>query len=192
MTQPQAQQKMPTPQSLKEAVVAAARKATIKHFPQYASPERASGACLYFTYFLLMEGRLRGVELVPQAGSVFWRRMTQEQDDGVSPLFFGYEWSPETVLSKIAVAHGALPEIHIWAACVQTQEIVDIQTGLLPLACKRVLGVEWLAPPPPDFLWTPVTELQEHSRYEPNKEATLYAWAAMQESVQKKIRGYHG
>ena len=132
---------------LRDKLVAAARRATVRHFPQYADPEAASGACLYYTFFLIMEGRRYGVDIIPQAGT------------------------------------------HFWGAIVSTQEIIDIQTKFLPLACRRILGFDWIAPNPPNFVWTNApSELPLGVRYEANKEATMLAWKHMSEYILPVVR----
>jgi hypothetical protein len=119
-----------------------------------------------------------------QAGSARWPRVPPELDDGVSPTHFSYEWDAESeearlirsgIARMVRRADGrtgfSLPEMHVWLACPDTQEIVDFTTGLWPAACKATLGQEWLASPPPDYLWAFVSPLPEGVSYRPDRAA---------------------
>jgi len=44
-------------------------------------------------------------------------------------------------------------------------EIIDFSTGLWPAACKETLGLDWLAPLPPDYLWAVGNQLPDGVRY---------------------------
>jgi hypothetical protein len=44
-------------------------------------------------------------------------------------------------------------------------------TGLWPEACRNFLGLDWLAPAPPEYPWTFGTRLPEGVKYIADKEA---------------------
>ena len=58
--------------------------------------------------------RAEGIKAVMQAGTMNWRMVADELDDGTSPTHFTYEWSPDAPASKRSVAMGNLPEMHCW------------------------------------------------------------------------------
>jgi hypothetical protein len=102
----------------------------------------------------------------------------------VSPTHFAYEWDPESEIARLfrsgivpVVRHAgghvgtSLPEMHVWLGCPDTGEIIDFTTGLWPAACAATLGQEWLAPPPPEYVWTFGARLPEGVRYAPDRDA---------------------
>jgi hypothetical protein len=44
-------------------------------------------------------------------------------------------------------------------------------TGLWPQACREMIGMEWLAPLPPEYLWTFGSKLPAGVRYMPDRNA---------------------
>ncbi len=103
------------------------------------------------------------------AGSMSWRVVAPERDDGISPTHYSYIWSPhEPRSSANYAAHSRatsgsltelmasvdrlpqLPEVHCWAVLLheETPYIVDLTTeSLKPLATR--LGLTWSMPDPP-------------------------------------------
>ena len=65
----------------------------------------------------------------------------------------------------------SLPEMHVWLACPDSGELIDFSTGLWPEACREMIGEEWLAERPPEYLWTFGTRLPAGVRYMPDREA---------------------
>ncbi|QJW94622.1 hypothetical protein FTUN_2144 [Frigoriglobus tundricola] len=65
----------------------------------------------------------------------------------------------------------SLPEMHVWLACPESTEVIDFTTGLWPEACREATGEEWLAPHPPDYLWTFGSRLPQSVRYVPDRTA---------------------
>lgn len=119
-----------------------------------------------------------------QAGSAQWPRVPPHLDDGVSPTHFAYEWDPDSqfaqllrlgVFPLVQAADGhvaaSLPEIHVWLACPDTQEIIDFTSGVWPAACEATLGLPWLADLPPDYLWTFGTKLPPNVNYRASRDA---------------------
>ena len=131
------------------------------------------GACLVYAAAILGIAQRQGLRLVLQAGSAFWPRMTPEQDDGVSPTHFGYEWDPPNVARHLAAGH--LPEMHAWAGDPVTQDLVDLTTGQFPAQCQRMLGAGWPGVRPPLTWWGPARSLPDGVSYTPNRDATRLA-----------------
>jgi hypothetical protein len=131
------------------------------------------GACLVYAAEIIEAARKRGLRLVLQAGSAFWPRMTDAQDDGVSPTHFGYEWDPPQVARHLAAGH--LPEMHAWAGDPVTHDLVDLTTGRFPAQCRRMLGEGWPGVQPPAAWWGPARSLPDGVSYVPNREATMLA-----------------
>lgn len=69
-------------------------------------------------------------------------------------------WTPDEAPSRIAVANGLLPEMHVWAAIPFTKEIVDMSTKFWPEQAQRLGGFDWPGTVPPDFFWGTAAELQ--------------------------------
>jgi hypothetical protein len=119
-----------------------------------------------------------------QAGSASWPRVPPELDDGQGPTHFSYEWDKDSDAARLlrlglalvvrradGLVACSLPEVHVWLACPETQELIDFSAGLLPAACKAAIGLEWLAPAPPDYLWAACTALPDGVSYRPSREA---------------------
>ena len=163
-------------------IVETARSLSRREFPHV----HASGRCLYDTACLLFVAAREGIFLTPQAGSAFWRIVSEEQDDGVSITHFGYEWEPDSALTHFALAQGLLPEMHVWAGDPVRQEIVDVTTWEFPDQARELIGAEWKTPLPPDFLWCKTSEIPQDAEYKPSKSATEIAWKLMQRVMRER------
>lgn len=137
-----------------------------------------SGRCLFYAFHTIEVLRERGVRAVVQAGSAGWPRIPPEQDDGKSTTHFSYMWSPDTPMSREAVSRGALPEIHVWAGLLESQEIIDFTTRYWVEQARTLGGFDWPGTPPPEFFWGHGRELNG-AFYQSNREATEYAVATM-------------
>jgi hypothetical protein len=160
--------------------VQAVRQAVLEDFPGIHQ-ERC---CLYLSFYAIMFLERQGIRAELQAGSMSWRCVSPEHDDGVVANYFSYQWSPRDLPSLIAMATGDLPEMHVWLGIPATQELIDLNTGQFPVFMKRACPQNrWQAPPPPDFLWVKIAdapEWQDVCFYEPNAEAVLTAAKAIQ------------
>jgi hypothetical protein len=50
-------------------------------------------------------------------------------------------------------------------ASIHASSSLSFTTGLWPEACRETLGLEWLGPHPPDYLWTFGSRLPTGVRY---------------------------
>lgn len=139
------------------------------------------GGCVAAAHLIIEVAAENGVRLVLQAGTCYWPRVTAANDDGVEPNVFGYEWEPGSLLTRQRLAAGLLPELHVWAGDPATGEVVDLTTRSFPVQCRRILGVRWKAPTPPDFLWTRVPP--RGVEYTPYANATLLVVALWRQSL---------
>lgn len=153
---------------------------------EIGDPATLAGCCLEFAWqgYRIIKEWPGAPRTIIQAGSAQWPRVSPELDDGVSPTHFAYEWDSDSEIASLvrsgvfpvverADGHVAvsLPELHVWLGCPDTGEIIDFTTGLWPLACRATLGQEWLAPMPPEYLWTFGARLPEGVRYVASREA---------------------
>lgn len=46
-----------------------------------------------------------------------------------------------------------LPEMHVWVAVPANNLIIDLTSGQFPVQCKRLIGLDWSGPIPPNHLW---------------------------------------
>lgn len=132
------------------AMIADARAWKRRNFPGSANP---SGECLVLALAIIGAGQRVGRRFVLQAGSAYWRRMREEDDDGVSPFQFGYEWEPDSRTTRARLAMNALPEIHVWAGDPVHRDLIDLTAGDFPAQCKKLLNEDWKAEKPPEVLW---------------------------------------
>lgn len=131
-----------------------------------------SKACLYNTFGVIVAAKSCGYNVIPQAGTMSWPMVAPEEDDGISATHWSYVWDPHGLPTAISVATGNLPEIHVWAALVDTHEIIDISTRGFKTAAEAH-GYKWSAPDPPDYLWT--KEPPSNTVYKPVLEACKFA-----------------
>lgn len=149
-----------------------------------AEQPQLTGNCLEFAWhgYQILKAFAGAPRTIIQAGTASWPRLAV--DDGVSPTHFSYEWNaldPNTrlfasgLIPVVPRADGhvqaSLPEMHVWLACPESGEVIDFTTGLWPLACREMIGMEWLAPLPPDYLWTFGSRLPTGVRYIPDRAA---------------------
>ena len=134
----------------KEAMIADARTWKARNFPGSANP---SGECLVMALAIIGAGQRVSRRFVLQAGSAYWRRMREEDDDGVSPFQFGYEWEPDSTVTRARLKMNALPEIHVWAGDPVYQTCIDLTAGDFPAQCEKFLRADWTAEKPPEGLW---------------------------------------
>ena len=135
--------------------------------------ERAG--CLYHTASLIYAASKNGLDLIPQAGTAAWPRICLDQDDGKMDTHFAYQWNGiEHPSTQAAIRAGGMPEMHVWAADVKGQAIVDITTKYLPEQCIKQARMEWTAPQPPDHLWAQTNEMPAGYFYKPNEDATRF------------------
>src|SRR4051812_14542095 len=89
--------------------------------------------CLWGGDYTCLVLNANGIEAQIQAGSAYWPRLTQDQDDGAPTTFpqFGYEFTPG-IKNVLAVANGTLPEMHVWAAVASSGTIIDLTTEYWP------------------------------------------------------------
>ncbi len=118
------------------------------------------GRCLFFAIHTVKVLLEEGERAILQAGSAGWPRILPEQDNGKISTHFSYMWTPDEARSRIAVANGLLPEMHVWAAIPSRKEIVDMSTKLWPEQAQRLGGFDWPGTVPPDFFWGTADDLR--------------------------------
>lgn len=168
-------------EALKSEIAECAYAMATRRFPDV---QDFSGHCLILAGSAIACAHKRGVRLVLQAGSAYWPRVTQETDDGTEANRFGYEWEPHTPHSQRMLALGAMPEIHVWCAHVETQSIVDLTSGMFPAQAMRLLRSPWKAPNPPRWFWGTGKELPDGASYSPTLDATRFAAMKLCEALE--------
>lgn len=171
---------------LKKRIVDDAYALAARTFPAFVG---RPDMCLMLTGAVLAAAQRRGVRLVLQAGTCYWPRVTPEQDDGVSPNVFGYEWDPNDPKHLATRIAGRMPELHVWAGDPSTNELVDLTTGCFPDQCARLTELAWLAPVPPRWYWGAFDRLPTFTRYEVNEEATRLASNLLVELMRSRRAG---
>lgn len=141
-----------------------------KYVRRYGRDYCMGGTCMYWALTAGLVFQRHGVRSLIQAGSMQWPAF---DDDGLKDTHFGYEWSPNDMGSQAALLLGLFPEIHVWLALPERQEIVDFSVRYLPEAAAKD-GKVWVKPPPPKFLWATLEEMPEGVFYRP--EIGAIAW----------------
>ena len=149
-----------TPRSLRRKIVKEAEKIFRRRYAHKcgtggwgAKGGGGGGMCPYWALAVIKAGAKYGKRLVLQAGSMQWRFVPPELDDGVSNTAFGYQWSPTDPKSRQAMAMGLLPEMHVWVADPKTQELIDLSTRDFKKIAENQFGLEWKTKDPPAYLW---------------------------------------
>jgi len=139
----------------------------------YQHHQGQGGRCLYWSLALMGVLLDRGYRALIQAGSLSWPIVMPGEDDGKSSTHFSYEWSPWREESKAALKLGLLPEIHVWVALPDQNELLDFSTKYLPQQAAQE-GLIWRTPHPPDFLWCGPSELPDGVIYKPDMQAIRF------------------
>ena len=154
--------------ALKTKIVSEARGLFRERYPDVEE----AAACFYLTLCVIEVAQHHHLRLVPQAGSASWPRIRPEQDDGVCNTHFSYMWEADNLYTKMKLTMGSLPEVHVWAADPQRQEIIDLTTGHIPHQCKELTGMDWPGDEPPDHFWCGWEGLTENTLYRADPLAT--------------------
>lgn len=126
----------------------------------------SSGGCFFYAVATVEAIRAAGPRAILQAGSCLWPRIRKDQDDGKCNTHFGYQWSPKDLASLLAIAQGALPEMHLWAAIPDQHEVVDFTTSQWPAQAMKLCGYDWPGDRPPEYLWAQVNRLHSGVTYD--------------------------
>lgn len=134
----------------------------------------AKSACLVWAlsaYRALLENKERPII---QAGTCLWPRIREDQDDGETSTHFGYEWHYDAQ-TRYLISEGRLPEMHVWIAILNTNEIVDLSTGYFTTRCQEIIGMNWPGDRPPRYLWCEADKIPDRVIYKPYFSATKVA-----------------
>ena len=149
---------------------------------EYRGEDMTAG-CLYWakaTCLRLTEVKQRAIL---QAGSAAWLRVPTELDDGVIETHYGYWWEDGCERNVQQLAKGELPEMHVWVALPDKNQIIDLTTGFQVDRCRETIGQDWPADHPPDWLWMNVEKVQSiNAMYKPCPAATRLAIGLLYES----------
>ena len=175
-----------TPRPLKRRIIKDAEKIFRRRYASKCgelSPLRGNplytgkgGMCPYWALAVVKAAAKHGKRLVLQAGSMQWRIVPPQLDDGVSANAFAYMWSPNEPVSRRAIQMGALPEVHVWAADPATQEIIDLSTRDFKRLAENQFGLKWGTKDPPRVLWVNQQEYMAmpDPTYRADSQATMF------------------
>ena len=144
---------------------------------------RKHKACLYWARAVEHVLTSMGHRAIIQAGTMHWPIVRPEDDDGVSATHFSYMWEPDSPVSQRAVALGFLPEMHVWCALPDRQEIIDPTTQFLPQQTLETAGLAWREAEPPEYLWCSCDALPDRVGYIPNLSATGLALSILEKDL---------
>lgn len=148
------------------------RDESLRDLPQEAR-------CVFFGIETVRAIReMLGARAVLQAGSAGWPRLRPDQDDGKADTHFSYVWSPQEAPSRILLAQGRMPEVHVWAALPREREIVDLTAGLWPDQAAR-FGYDWPGDRPPRYFWGGAQHLPAGAYYRAEREAIMFVLGAL-------------
>jgi hypothetical protein len=140
-----------------------------------------AGHCVAVSSFLETLLRAEGLPAVLQAGTCYWPCEGGPGPDGRVGAF-GYHWH-DGADWLARVRDGMLPELHAWVAVRGTEAdnsdctVIDPLAGFLPEQCRKIQGLPWTAPAPPDFLWCRPGELPDGVVYLAARQACVVAAA---------------
>lgn len=146
------------------------------------------GRCMYIAHTVATVLYKAGLSPIIQAGTLCWPRINRHEDDGIMMTHFSYYWSPNSKLSRVAMAMGALPEMHVWIGLVNPQEVVDFSTRYFKEELESS-GLKWTADDPPQYLWS--HSLPDWVAYLPNRSATMFACYILKRHFKVTYLGEH-
>jgi hypothetical protein len=148
-----------------------------------ATTSSLEGSCLYWAGVALSYFDSIGETALLQAGSASWARISREKDDGVVNTHFSYMFEiSKTTLKKILA--GEMPEMHVWVAITNPQQIIDLTTLYVPTQCKKLTGMDWFCQTPPEFVWTEKDEIDGYYlNYVPDMTAIQLAVSMLKQSA---------
>ena len=138
--------------------------------------------CLYHALAMstaLMEAGYDRVILQAGSASFLFDPSSQEP----LPSHYSYVFENNAKDTFLALMCGQLPEMHVWVAAKEIPSsnwvIIDGTTKHLP-ALTASVGMQWVAPKPPDCLWATAKEVPSGWHYGPSEEATSLAYKLSQ------------
>lgn len=159
----------------KDAIAGAAQR-IVERFviPPGVEPWRA---CLWYTFGAIpFVQKVLKKKVIPQGGTASWRRVRDEDDDGVLPTHFTYLFDFDDPLTTMSLLLRQLPEMHCWMAVPSTGDIIDLSVKHQTRACYENTQMVWQAYPLPEYLWLNVNDPeQDDFVYRGQREATAIA-----------------
>lgn len=147
----------------------------------FAEQGGPSGPCLFWAVCSRITAKFYGVDISYQAGSMSWPavRYTEEEGGGTDNL--EYIWSPDTVLSSVAIAQGMLPEVHVWTEW--GDRMLDLSGEAFPLRYASLGGKEWSLSKPPAIIYGHTVDVESvyGCSYTPNLEALYFVQPFLRE-----------
>lgn len=155
----------------------------------------AGGLCLYAAFASLMAAAHLEIPAMFMAGSMSWRFVPPDLDDGVSPTHFSYMWNdnptaesqanhraiqkalemPEAQLAAFIEQNNGfrqnLPECHCWVGLPLDNKVFDLTTGAFQEQSARAGLKGWRTPSPPKYYFGPGMANGDII-YAPNPDAT--------------------
>ncbi len=148
-------------------------------------------ACVYWALAGFAVLRRAGLNPLIQAGSLYWRILPRELDDGRANTHFSYQWEPLHPHSLGAIIRGELPEMHIWIA-LRLEDgpvIADFSTSTLKREAVTTFGIDWRTPDPPRYV---LGKPPRDACYEPKMDAILLALRILPEAHHRAMAWYGG
>lgn len=167
----------------KDAIAGAAQR-IVERFviPPGVEPWRA---CLWYTFGALpFLERILKRKVIPQGGTASWRRVRDEDDDGIMPTHYSYQFDLDHPMTTMSIVLRQLPEMHCWLAVPSTGDIIDLSVKHQARACHENTGMQWTGDPLPEYLWLNVNDPEQTDYvYRGQREATAIAIEAGQSCV---------
>ncbi len=165
-----------TPLAVRREIVKEAERIFKEKYAQERLNAVGGGSCVFWALATLEAGKKFGKNFIIQAGSLQWQYVPNHLDDGVSSTHFSYMWDPTNPLSRRALRMGMLPEVHVWVADPEAQEIIDLSTRGLKEQARNMGVTNWHTASPPRYFWVTLDEYNKHphAHYEGQYEASVY------------------
>lgn len=145
---------------------------------EYGNHTGNYGECLYWTHAACTVLRMAGYRAILQAGTMNWL-INPNPDAPIT--HFTYQWEPESEASKARIVIGVLPEIHIWCALPDLNEIVDFSTCDFRKVAESTHALKWHTEDPPSYLWCNASQLPEGVHYKAELEAIRFIFKFLQD-----------
>ena len=175
---------------VKQKIIERARELFNKNY------KNKKGTCLGWALCGYVAAKEFGKNFSILAGSSQWKFVPDNLDDGISANYFGYVFEPNSIVSRMNVASGGMPEFHAWLVDSENKQLIDFASYQFPSQAKSIAGYNWHSSlVPPKYYWVSFDEYMKDERsgkcfYRPDKDATMrYALPALIESGYLSVVG---
>lgn len=155
----------------KDSIIMEGVTAFMNLFPDDKIKKNCLKACVALATVLAK----RGINGKVVAGSVSWRVIKPEDDDGKSADCLSYQFSREAAMRHMILGIEGMPEMHVWIL-LEDMSIVDMTTRYAAEIAREEYGMTLASQILPEYVWSQQCDM-DNSFYDYHPSATQLALA---------------